>query len=618
MDGGDAAAPGPRKSAVQMLQEQLKKELDDKEKALVDFKEKTRLYIAALKKKHDEDSEKAQRELEGLQQQMVRERDSHATELMSREAAHKQELAARDTAESATVIKALEADNAAAARALADAQARLQAAQGAASQIHVLRGELEQERRAKEAAEKELAKARAAGAPAVAASSSASVFDPLSALSAAAAPSHLSGAFAGFAGFTSALTGSGDPSTSIFGGSAGGPSSSLFGSSADDPSTSLFGSSASEPPSAAPATAPDLPHLDALQRRVAELEESLQDATAQLALQNMQQEPPDLSEGAHSAQGEALRQAQDEAQAAHEQVSTLQEKLCASLVKAEDAKRALEADKSELALRVDALQAEVLELRQKAAAGNGAKAAADDGGWGDAWGDDAGGGGLDEQVKEAEKEVARLLKELERTEAGISRLEEEAEARDEAMRAQAERVEALVSQTRLSDAEIHKARQALAECQAKLAVATAAQQDCDAALLSLRREMQAQVAAHTPNYVICIQIYVYTRARAHTHTHKPIYTHTPTYIICIYYICIYTYIYCTQAVDGQGGAPAEVASIRQELDVARAEAMAAREEARVELEAGKVQSREMLKRAVEAKKLLQGKLHTAIYYVLTL
>ena len=537
MDGGDAAATGPRKSAVQMLQEQLKKELDDKEKALVDFKEKTRLYIAALKKKHDEDSEKAQRELEGLQQQIVRERDNHATELISREAAHKQELAARDNAESVTVIKALEADNAAAARALADAQARLQAAQGAASQIHVLRGELEQERRAKEAAEKELAKARAAGAPA--GPSSASVFDPLSALSAAAAPSHLSGAFAGFAGFTSALTGSGDPSTSIFGGSAGGPSSSLFGSSAEDPSTSLFGSSASEPPSAASATAPDLPQVDALQRRVAELEEALQDANAQLAAQNMQQEPPESSEGAHSAQGEALRQAQDEAQAAHEQVSALQEKLRVSLVKAVDAKRALEADKSELALRVDALQAEVLELRQKAAAGNGAKAAANDGGWGDAWGDDAGGGGLDEQVKEAEKEVARLLKELERAEAGISRLEEEAEARDEAMRAQAERVEALVSQTRLSDAETHKARQALAECQEKLFVATAAQQDCDAALLRLRREMQAQVAARTPNYVptisyvhiyinyyvICIHIYVYRHTRTHTHTLTSLYTH---------------------------------------------------------------------------------------------
>ena len=123
MDGGDAAATGPRKSAVQMLQEQLKKELDDKEKALVDFKEKTRLYIAALKKKHDEDSEKAQRELEGLQQQIVRERDNHATELISREAAHKQALAARDNAERVMVIKALEADNAAAARALADAPA---------------------------------------------------------------------------------------------------------------------------------------------------------------------------------------------------------------------------------------------------------------------------------------------------------------------------------------------------------------------------------------------------------------------------------------------------------------------------------------------------------------
>jgi len=71
------------------------------------------------------------------------------------------------------------------------------------------------------------------------------------------------------------------------------------------------------------------------------------------------------------------------------EVSAHQEKLRVSLVKAMDAKRALEADKAELALRVDALEAEVLELRQKAAAGNGAKAAADDGGLGDAWGDDA-------------------------------------------------------------------------------------------------------------------------------------------------------------------------------------------------------------------------------------
>jgi hypothetical protein len=77
---------------------------------------------------------------------------------------------------------------------------------------------------------------------------------------------------------------------------------------------------------------------------------------------------------------------------------------------------------------------------------------------------------------------------------------------------------------------------------------------------------------------------------------------------------IYIYIICIQAVDGQEAAPAEVAwSIplgdrEQEWDVARAEAMAAREEARLEVEAGKVQSREMLKKAVEAKKLLQGKL----------
>jgi len=448
-----------------LLQEQMKKELDDKEAELGAFKEKTKTYIAQLKKKHEETDGEARREMEALQQQMVRERESHAKELQALEAAHKQELAARDSAESATVIKALEADKAAAGRALADAQARLQAAQGAASQIHVLRGELEQERSAKEAAEKELAKARAAASATGAASAaSTSSFDPLAALSAAAAPSQLSGAFAGFAGFSSALTG-GDPSTSIFGGSAGDASSSLFGSSADDPSTSLFGSSASGPPDTAPApSADETSQVDALRRRVAELEEALQDANAQLEAQDLQQQPhaASESEGAHSAAGEALRKAQDEAQAAQAQVAALQEKLRVSLVKAVDAKRALEADKAELARRVDALQAEVLELQQKGAAGGGGTAAEDDGGWGDAWGDDGGGGeGLGEKEKEAEKEVARLLKELERAEAGIKRLEEEVEARDETMGAHAARIETLVSDNRLAAAEAHKARQAL-------------------------------------------------------------------------------------------------------------------------------------------------------------
>ena len=43
-----------RKSAVQQLQEQMKKELDDKEAELAAFKEKTKKYIEQLKKKNDE------------------------------------------------------------------------------------------------------------------------------------------------------------------------------------------------------------------------------------------------------------------------------------------------------------------------------------------------------------------------------------------------------------------------------------------------------------------------------------------------------------------------------------------------------------------------------------
>ena len=69
-----------------------------------------------------------------------------------------------------------------------------------------------------------------------------------------------------------------------------------------------------------------------------------------------------------------------------------------------------------------------------------------------------------------------------------------------------------------------------------------------------------------------------------------------------------------QAEHGQEGAE-ELARVRQALEAAEAEAMAAREEAtsareeaRVEVEAGKAQSKEMLKKAVEAKKLLQGRL----------
>ena len=64
-------------------------------------------------------------------------------------------------------------------------------------------------------------------------------------------------------------------------------------------------------------------------------------------------------------------------------------------------------------------------------------------------------------MKEAEKEVARLLKELERAEVGIKRLEEEVEARDETMGAHAVRIETLVSENRLAAAEAQKARQAL-------------------------------------------------------------------------------------------------------------------------------------------------------------
>jgi chromosome segregation ATPase len=430
MDGDVASIP-VRKSAVQQLQEQMKRELDDKEAEFSAFKEKTKKYIEQLKKKQDESNEQSKKEMEELQRQMARNQEEHAKELQTQENTHRKDLAARESSEGVNALKKLEAEKVSAVKALADAQTRLQAALGAASQIHVLRGELEQERLAKEAAQKELAKVRSSGGA-----------------GGAVLPSQISGAFSGFAGLSSAFTG-GDPSTSIFGGSSD-PSTSLFGSSAPkqqqnvDPSTSLFGSSAPKQQQ----NSDEQVQLETLKKRVKELEEALQKAQEQQDAQHETAAAVSASRGALHIDESMLKRAQDDATAARGEVVALQEKLQASLKKAVDCKRALEAENSTLSRQMSALELEVHELRQQRKDGRAADTeVGDDDGWGNGWGDAGGhGGGAGEQLgqlKTAEAEVSRLLRELEQAEARGKQLEEAVAARDEMMGANVERLQTL-------------------------------------------------------------------------------------------------------------------------------------------------------------------------------
>ena len=104
-----ASAP-PRKSAVQQLQDQMQKEIDDKNAELAAFKEKFKRYVEQLKGKHEEQITQSGKELEALQMQMVRESEAHAKELEALATSHRQELASRESSENASAVKALEAD----------------------------------------------------------------------------------------------------------------------------------------------------------------------------------------------------------------------------------------------------------------------------------------------------------------------------------------------------------------------------------------------------------------------------------------------------------------------------------------------------------------------------
>ena len=240
---------------------------------------------------------------------MARETDRHASELQELAAAHQREMEARKGTEGAVALRALEAEKDAAVRALSEAQARMKTALEAAAKSHVLQGQLEQERKARAAAENALATAHteagtAAASPGVSAvATAASFFSP--ALLSSATGSQISGAFTGFSGFSAALAG--DPSTSI------------FGSSADDPSTSLFGSS----------------------------DENVQQTTSSPLHQHSAVEPDD-----------ATRQ-----QAESEDVAALKEKMRLSLQKALEVKKTLEAENSELKQQLSAAHAQVDLLR---------------------------------------------------------------------------------------------------------------------------------------------------------------------------------------------------------------------------------------------------------------
>ena len=242
--------------------------------------------------------------------QMARETDRHASEIQELTAAHQREMEAREGTEGAVALRALEAEKDAAVRALSEAQARMKTALEAAAKSHVLQGQLEQERKARAAAENALATAHTeagttAASPGVSAVATAASFFSPALLSASATGSQISGAFTGFSGFSAALAG--DPSTSI------------FGSSADDPSTSLFGSS----------------------------DENVHQTTSPPLHQHSTVEPDD-----------ATRQ-----QPGSEEVAALKEKMRLSLQKALEVKKALEAENSELKQQLSAAQAQVDHLR---------------------------------------------------------------------------------------------------------------------------------------------------------------------------------------------------------------------------------------------------------------
>ena len=60
-----------RKSAVQQLQEKMQKEIDGKDAELSAFKEKTKIYIEQLKKRHSDAMLQSSHEIEALQIQVL-------------------------------------------------------------------------------------------------------------------------------------------------------------------------------------------------------------------------------------------------------------------------------------------------------------------------------------------------------------------------------------------------------------------------------------------------------------------------------------------------------------------------------------------------------------------
>jgi hypothetical protein len=63
-----------RKSAVQQLQEKMQKEIDCKDAELSAFKDKTKIYIEQLKKKHSDAMLQSSHEIEALQVQVLQPR----------------------------------------------------------------------------------------------------------------------------------------------------------------------------------------------------------------------------------------------------------------------------------------------------------------------------------------------------------------------------------------------------------------------------------------------------------------------------------------------------------------------------------------------------------------
>jgi chromosome segregation ATPase len=219
--------------------------------------------------------------------------------------------------------------------------------------------------------------------------------------------------------------------------------------------------------------------LETLKKRVKELEEALQKAQEQQDAQHETAAAVSASRGALHIDESMLKRAQDDATAARCEVVALQEKLQASLKKAVDCKRALEAENSTLSQQMCALEREVHELRQQRKDGRAADTEAeDDDGWGNGWGDAGGqGGGAGEQLgqlKTAEAEVSRLLRELEQAEARGKQLEEAVAARDEMMGANVERLQTLEEARRRHEADTKRLAEALREEKAAAAAAAAA------------------------------------------------------------------------------------------------------------------------------------------------